>query len=117
MRKERFYTTYEQTEYTPNGESLTMTEAGWREYYERHAMEADFVDFEDFLTSNIAVGNLIEEEPPAFRVDSFPGIHERFFDNEQDAVDFGKSEVAKGRVAFLLEHALDGVYSVEREIR
>lgn len=115
--KERYFTSYEKTEYTPNGESLTMTEAGWREYYERHAMEADFVDFDDFLDSNIAVGNLIEEDPSAYRVDIFPGNYERFFDNEQDAVDFGKSEAAKGKVAFLLEHALDGVYSVEREIR
>lgn len=53
-----------------------------------------------------------------YRIDTFGKEHNStFFDTKQDALDFAKSEVEKGKITFLLEHVIDGVYDVMEEIR
>lgn len=54
-----------------------------------------------------------------YRIDTFGGKEhkEHFFDMEQEALAFAEKEIAKEKTAFLLEHQIDGIYDVVKEIR
>lgn len=54
-----------------------------------------------------------------YRIDTFGGKEhkEHFFDTEQEAISFAQEEIKKGKTAFLLEHQIDGIYDVVKEIK
>lgn len=54
-----------------------------------------------------------------YRIDTFNGKEHRknFFDTEQEAIAFAVKEIEKGKTAFLLEHQIDGIYDVVKEIK
>lgn len=58
-------------------------------------------------------------EHKQFRIDSFSDKkHNSFyFDSESEAVTYGKELTSKGKIAFLLEHLIDGKYDVVSEIK
>lgn len=54
-----------------------------------------------------------------YRVDTFAGkdLRETFFDSIDDALIFAGKEVAKGKIVFLLEHVIDGIYDIVKQIQ
>lgn len=48
-----------------------------------------------------------------FRVDTFSYNHEKhYFETETEAVEYGKAQAEKGKIAFLLEQIADNKYDV-----
>lgn len=58
-------------------------------------------------------------EHKPFRVDSFSDKKHNcfYFEDEDEAVAYGKELTSKGKIAFLLEHLIDGKYDVVKEIK
>lgn len=59
------------------------------------------------------------KEYKPFRIDSFSDKkHNSFyFDDEDEAIAYGRELTSKGKITFLLEHVIDGKYDVVREIK
>lgn len=53
-----------------------------------------------------------------YRVDTFSNNHEKhYFGTEKDAIEYGKAQAEKGKVAFILKHLIDNKYDVVSEIK
>lgn len=52
-----------------------------------------------------------------YRVDTFSNHKKHYFETEKEAVEYGKAQTEKGKVAFLLKHLIDDKYEVVSEIK
>lgn len=52
-----------------------------------------------------------------YRVDTFGKHDKHYFDTEKEAIEYGKAQTEKGKVAFLLKHLIDNKYDVVSEIK
>lgn len=53
-----------------------------------------------------------------YRVDTFNNNHTtNYFETEKEAIAYGKEQLKKGKVSFLLKHVIDGKYDVVSEIK
>ena len=50
-------------------------------------------------------------------VDAFSNHETHYFETEKEAIEYGKTQVKKGKVAFLLKHLIDNKYDVVSEIK
>ena len=53
-----------------------------------------------------------------YRVDTFSNNKRTtYFENENEAIEYGKDQSKKGKVSFLLKHIIDNKYDVVSEIK
>ena len=52
-----------------------------------------------------------------YRVDTFSDHEKHYFYTEKEAIEYGRTQVEKGKVAFLLKHLINNKYDVVSEIK
>lgn len=114
----KLYVTYEDTGWNAQGELLVLDETGMKNLYKQTVDKEEYADYSSWLWDMLRSG-VFEESYPTYRADSFAGNHhtKKYFYYAEEAEEYAKEEVEKGKIAFLLEHATDGKYDVVEEIR
>ena len=114
----KLYATYEETPFNAPGERLVLDENGMKKLYAETVNKEEYADYSDWLWDMLRSG-VFEEDYPTYRVDSFAGNHhtKKYFYYVEEAEEYAKEEVEKGKIVFLLEYIIDGKYDVVREIK
>lgn len=114
----KLYVTYEETPLNAPGERLVLDENGMKKLYEE-AVDKEEYPFFDFWLWDMLRSGVFEESYPTYRVDSFAGNHhtKKYFYYVEEAEEYAKEEVEKGKIVFLLEYVVDRKYDVVREVK
>lgn len=114
----KLFVTYEETPWNAQGELLVLDENGMKKLYEEAVDKKEYADHTSWLYDMLKSG-VFEEDYPIYRVDSFAGNHhtKKYFYYVEEAEEYAKEEVEKGKIVFLLEYVIDGKYDVVREIK
>lgn len=114
----KLYITYEETPWSEQGARLVLDSDGMKKLYEETVDKEEYADYTSWLFDMLRSG-VFEESYPTYRVDSFAGNHhtKKYFYYVEEAEEYAKEEVEKGKVVFLLEYVTDGKYDVVREIK
>lgn len=114
----KLFATYEETILNAQGERLVLDENGMKKLYEE-AVDKEEYPFFDFWLWDMLRSGVFEESYPTYRVDSFAGNQhtEKYFYYVEEAEEYAKEEVEKGKVVFLLEYFGAGKYDVVKKIK